>query len=457
MKRSSCLSAMLVGLSVTTASLAFAAPPAATQAPVKQAAPAPAVKPVLVAQNKGEIKPGTRTVQDPAPTEGGTAPTAPTTAPADPTAPATDPAPTTDPATEPTTQPAITIGSGTGAPASDTPAAAAAEPAKKPKPRPFAGTQIFAQISTSTATVFRGQQQYSNPTVDTAAFLTPRYAISEAFQLRGRLVFYYELTNSDTTATRNEPRFSDTVLQLYYRKIPAVAGIKPLVALNATAPSSSESRARTMLFAPGATLQLSKPIEHVLGGDVLLLANSTYSHPIYRSNTAEIRGTAPYAFSCAGGNNCSDQLSGVFNTSDSLSYAFLVAGSWGKWSPALYYLGSSQWAYTGKTPTNPVDGSPVQSSDAFRPTSVRQASYFAAWLDYEANSWFTAELGYSLFRAALDEDGTRGNPFFGRYQDMRVYLGANFNIDNIMKQLEGGPTDAGIVRAKNGKAPFWVF
>jgi hypothetical protein len=439
---------MLVGLSVTTASVAFAAPPAPEAA-------APGAKPVLVAQaqGKGQEKPKTVQQTDPAPAEGGTAPT---TAPADPTAPTSEPAATQG--TEPTTTPAITIGSGTGAPASDTPGAAAADPAKKPKPRPFAGTQIYAQTSMSTATIFRGQQQDYNPTVDTSVFITPRYALSDAFQLRGRIVFSYEFTNSDTTTTRNEPRFSDTTLQLFYRKIPELpGGFKPLIAANLGVPTSSESRARTMVVAPGATLQLSKAVEHVIGGELLLLLSSAYSHPLYRSQTPEIRGAAPYSFSCAGGNNCSDQLSGVFNPSDTLSYTALIAGEWGKWSPALFYLGSSSWAYQGKTPTNPIDGTPVESAQGARPTNVRQASYFSAWLDYNANSWFTAEVGYSLFRTALDEDGTRGNPLFGRYQDMRVYLGANFNIDNIMKQLEGGATDAGIVRAKNTKQPFWNF
>ena len=234
MKRSSCLSAMLVGLSVVTTSVAFAAPPAPQPTD-------PAAKPVLVAQAKGQPK---TTVQqtEPPPAEGGTAPT---TAPADPDAPATEPNATQG--TEPTTAPAISIGNNTGAPTTDTPGAAGTDPAKKPKPRPFAGTQIYAQTSMSTATVFKGQQQAYNPTVDTAVFLQPRYALSEAFQLRGRLVFNYELTNSDTTTTRNEPRFSDTALQLFYRKIPELpGGIKPMVAVNLGLPTSSESRARTM-------------------------------------------------------------------------------------------------------------------------------------------------------------------------------------------------------------------
>ncbi len=426
MKRFSCLSAIsvgLVGLSVSTAS--FAAPPS------------------TMGQTAKTVQPS-----DPTPSGGGQ----------DPTAAPTTPAPASEPpaAPEPVPSAAVTIGSASGAPGVDAPNASTAEPAPAPKKRRWAGTQIFAQTSMTTATIDKGQTQYNNPTVDSALYITPRFAINDAFQLRGRIVFSYEYTNSDTTVTKNEPRFSDTTLQLFYRKIPLLpGGIKPQVALNASLPTSPESRARTLLFAPGATLQLSKSIEHIPGnGSLDLIAAAGYSHPFYRSTTPEIRTPRPYGVQCAGGGTCTDQLSGTFNTSDSISYTFLISATWGKWSPAFYYLGASQWAYSGSDVQ--VNGRTVESPDGFGPTTVRQSSYFSTWLDYEANAWLTAEVGYWLSRSALTESGTRGNPFFDKYQDQRVYIGANFNIDNIMKQLEGGPAEAGIVRAQN-KKPIGQF
>jgi hypothetical protein len=460
MKRSSCLSPAVVsvlvsvGLSVTTASVAFAAPSSAPSpaSPASSSSTEPSAKPALVAQNN-KAKPGTSTVQpsDPAPTEGGAAPTTP--APAEPA----EPTPAPASAAEPGPTPAISIGSATGAPATDAPNGSATEPGAKPKPRPWAGTQIFATSSMTTATVFKGQNQYSNPTVDGSIWLQPRYALSEAFQLRGLLIFSYEFTNSDDTVTKNEPRFSDTSLSLFYRKIPELpGGIKPAVALNSAFPTSPESRARTLLFSPGVTLQLVKAFEHVLGGEIDVIGSSVYSHPFYRKTTPEIRNQTPYAFQCVGGTSCQDQLSGTFNVSDSVGYSLILTGEWGKWSPALFYRGTSQWAYHGSDVQNPVDGTTVSSPAGFDPTHVRQRSYFSAWLDYNANSWLTAEVGYWLDRTMLGEDGTRGNPFFDRYQDMRVYIGASFNIDNIMKQLEGGPAEAGIVRAK-AKGPIGHF
>jgi hypothetical protein len=389
-----------------------------------------------------ESKAKTMQPSDPTPAGGGANPTAePEAAPEEVAAPAAT----------------VSLGESAGTRVSDTPNASAAEPVQHEKPRRWAGSQIFAASSMSTSTVFRGQQQYANPTVDAALYFTPRFAINDAFQLRGRLIFNYEFTNSDTTVTKNEPRFSDTALQLFYRKIPELpGGIKPAVSLNVSLPTSVESRARTMIASPGATVQFSKSFEHIPGdGELDLLASSSYAHPFYTHTTAGRRDGAPYAFHCVGGANCSDQLSGAFNPSNLITYSLIISATWGKWSPALFYNGVSQWVYKGSQNLE-YAGRPVQAPDGFDPTHVRQTSYFSTWLDYQANSWLTAEVGYSLSRSALAEDGTRGNPFFDRYQDQRVYVGANFNIDSLMKKLEGGSSEGGIIRAQNRK-PIGMF
>jgi hypothetical protein len=127
MKRSSCLSAMLVGLSIVTASVAFAAPPAEGTTGTEGA------------KAKGQA-PTTVQPSDPTPSGGGSDPTA---------APAT-PAPSEDPAAAPTETPpaaAVTI---TAPPGADTPATAPEEPTVKAKPRPWAGTYVINYNSMST-------------------------------------------------------------------------------------------------------------------------------------------------------------------------------------------------------------------------------------------------------------------------------------------------------------------
>lgn len=417
MKCSSCLSALLVGLSVTTATAALAAAPTEIAPPSAR----------LVAQAEpGDVAP------------------APAPAPADPDG---SPAP----------QPAVSLGTSTTPPAADTPATAAPETEAKPKPRPFAGSAVTLTTSMTTNTVFRGQTQYDNPTVESNLWLLPRYALNDAFQLRGRLIVSYEYTNADSTTYRNEPQLSDTTLQLFYRKIPKFWEIQPAVAVNLGLPTSKSSQAKTLLFSPGLTAQLMRPFEHVLKGDVAVIASLTYSHPFYRSRNPEVSDPRPYALTCIGGNSCSDLLSGSMNASNSLSYSLIVEGEWGKFSPAIMYLGASQWVYHPTDVVNPIDGAPVGRPEGFEPTSVRQTHYLSAWLDYNFNSWLTGEIGYWNSVTAINEGGERSNLIFDRYQDTRVYLGATVQVDNLVKALQGNDTgEGGVVRAKS-KPPMFTF
>ncbi|MDF2692216.1 MAG: hypothetical protein K0S65_599 [Labilithrix sp.] len=422
MKRSLCLSALLAGLSLTTATAALAAPPTATEGqPIRKVAQA----------------------QDPTPSTG--TPTSP--------APASE-----DGSSSTTPQPAVSVGTSTTAPTADTPATSAPEPAKKPAPRPFAGSALFVMNSMTTGTVFKGQTQDYNPTVESAAIILPRYAINDAFQLRGRVVASYEYTNSDSTTYRNEPTLSDSLVQVFYRKIPKLPlGIQPAVALNVTLPTSKAARARTNIFSPGATLQLVRGFDNILGGELLLLSNVTYTHPIYSSRNPEVTDPRPAgAFSCVGGNNCSDLLSGTMNPSDQLTYSLIAVMEWGHWSPALMYLGGSQWVYQPREVS--YNGVPVGRPEGFEPTSVRQTHYFSAWLDYNFNSWLTGEIGYWNSQSALTGAAQRSNVVFNRYGDSRVYLGASIQLDNLVKAIQGGEHgEAGVVRAKNNKQPMWTF
>lgn len=355
--------------------------------------------------------------------------------------------------------PAVSVG-GTLAPTNDAPTQSAEGEQGKKAPRPWANSSIYATTSMTTSTIFKGQEQYNNPTVDSSIYFLPRYSINEAFQVRGRLIFSYEYTNSDSTVTNNEPRFSDTTLQLFYRKIPEFLTIKPQVYIQATAPTSPESRARTMIFSPGAGFNLSKSFEKVLGGDIQIVGLMGYSHPVYSSRQAEVRGSRPYALQCGGSGDCQDLLTGTLNSSDSLSYALNLNATWGKFSPALYYLGATQWVYhptDANVSIAPGQEVNVPSSQSSR-SSVRQIHYFSAWLDYELNSWLTPEVGYFQSSSALSESGTYVNPFFDRYQDVRVYVGANINVDALVEQITTNKkAEPGIIRTKNQHSPIMRF
>lgn len=127
---------------------------------------------------------------------------------------------------------------------------------------------------------------------------------------------------------------SDTTLQLFYRKIPKVLGIQPAIAANVGLPTSKLSRARTMVFAPGASAQLSRAFENVLGGEVMILTSAIYSHPIYQARNPEVVEPRPAgAFQCVGGGGCQDLLSGVMNPSDTVAHFALLEGEMGQVEP----------------------------------------------------------------------------------------------------------------------------
>jgi hypothetical protein len=343
----------------------------------------------------------------------------------------------------------VTVGGTTSPTASAAPkkdeAKKPAEAAKKPAVRRFSGSQIFVQTSANLNTFFPAMQPTRNVTIDQSLWMLPRYTISDAFQLRGRLIFNYEFTNSDTTTTRNEPRFNDATVQLFYKKVPAFGGgfkLNPFVQVGI--PLSPESQARSMLLAPGMGVQVSRGFEHVLGGELLLLTSATYSHPFYRYTTAGLNNPPPYAPQCLGGTGCTDQASGVANMSDSLSFVFLAAQEWGKWSPAAFFMLGNQWAYTFKD----IPGVTRLEDRA----TFRQSTYFSAWLDYNANEWFTAEVGYFMGRNMLTAQGKVAGPeawVFDKTQDNRVYLGVNVNLDNLAKVISGEASAGGVVRARN--------
>jgi hypothetical protein len=369
--------------------------------------------------------------------------------------PATQPAQPTPPTTEPNTPPTPaqsgpTVTLQTGNPPTDSTQDPTKTAEENKPPRAFAGSVLSGQVSMFTGTVFKGQQQYYDPTVEGNIYILPRYSFHKDWQIRGRLIYSYEFTNSDSTTTQHEPRFSDTTLQLFYRGIPEIpkAKIKLLAGIQSAFPTSPESRARTLYFSPGVAVSAARVFDKVLGGEISLAATATYTHPFYRSKTPEVRNDFPYsrqscsAASCEASSTISPtqgqqqdalenkgaaQLSGSANVSDSIAWLISASGEWGKWSPGAYGLVAHQWAYTFQD----IPG--VTRLDDR--THVRNTVFFLAFLDYNFNHWIGAEVGYFMQRNILREDGTYGNPFFDRYQDTRVYLGANFNPDSFVEEV----------------------
>ncbi len=363
----------------------------------------------------------------------------------------TDPTTSTDPAATPATGTG-TVTVGTPDPSKKDTAAPGPPPEEKKEKKPlkWAGSSFFIQTGMTPDVIIPSMVQSPNPTVETFALLQPRWTFNKDWQLRARATFRVEWTNSDSDNTVRQPNFGDTAFSLFYRGIPKVEKFSILAGVALTLPTSSESRARTVIVQPGLTLQIARPIEKFLGGEALFLASTTYSHPFYTHTTPgytdnPLYRSDPRSYSpaCYGSDTtCIRQVSGRANVSDSLSWFALFSPSWGKWSPAVFFLMNHSFTYTFKD-------LPGVSRLADNSTT-RQSTYFSFWLDYNANAWLTAEIGYQMSRDLIAADGSYGNPFFSTNQQMTAYLGANITLDALYQSLTSSDHsgEGGVVRAR---------
>jgi hypothetical protein len=357
---------------------------------------------------------------------------------------------------------AATAGGGTvslvtGNPPKDqaTPPAAEA-PKKEPKKLFWAQSQIYAMTSVNTNVFVPSQQQTAAQTVESFVLFQPRFTLDKKhFQLRGRVAFSYEWTDTASTGTtrKNEITFQDVIPSLWLRSVPVipVLEIKPMPFIQAAIPTSQASIARTMYVAPGVGLQLVKQFEHFLGGELDLIASGVFIHPFYEQTTPKTLTPMPYQQSCFAsgpdtGSGCMGQGSGLANVENQINATLIASAEWGNWSPGAFMLIANQWAYTfSKRP----GVSTPQEVGAQPPTNFRQSTFFSFWLDYHFNSWLTGEVGYQMFRNILKGNGSIGNPFFDPDQDMRVYLAVNIGLDKLYQAISGEGGEGGVVRAKN--------
>lgn len=346
-------------------------------------------------------------------------------------------------------QQAASTSSSTAGPTAPAAAAAPAAPAAAPaapRPTPLFWRQslINFTVSANLNSFAPGLQLTRNETVDMSLSLRPRFTLSRMFQVRAGLDLRYEFTNSDTTATINEPRFGDPFVDLWITGIPAIGPLKFWVAPRLQFPVSPESRAATTILTTGLILQAAVGVEHFLGGDLTLIAQGVYTHNFNQYTTPETR--TPFSPNCFGGpgdTGCANQVSGVSNAADVLSWAFIVAPSWGHWSPGLFFRMTHAFPYSVRS----LEG---LSNVGEAPTRVRQSTFFAAWIDYNANPWLSLELGYSMGRNLLRADGQIGNPIWDENQDMRVYFSTVITADKLYQALTGaGRGSGGVIRTEN--------
>jgi len=269
----------------------------------------------------------------------------------------------------------------------------------------------------------------------------PRFRVSDALQLRLAWSVALELTASDTTTTRREPELGDPSLELWFLGAPSVGALRFSFGAGLVAPVSAASRALTTVLTLTAAARASWGAD-LAAGRFTAVATLGYAHVFSEHTTPGVMGSFPYARGAVAGTD-SGQLRGSTVVHDELAWRLTVTQAWGRWSPGASFGMWHQWAY-GATAADP---SPV----GVRSSGARDYSNFTAWFDVSANSWLTFELGYSMSRRLLDDDGTFGNPFFSHHQDWRLYLAANIELDRLVEATQDRGGGLGrILRASAG-------
>lgn len=334
--------------------------------------------------------------------------------------------------------------------------AAAAAPAARSAPLFWRQSVFNLTVSANMNNFAPSLQLTRNQTVDMSLSLRPRFTLSRMFQIRAGLDLRYEFTNSDTTATINEPTFGDPFVDLWVTGIPAVGPLKFWVAPRLQFPVSPSSRAATTVLTTGLVVQAALGVDHFLGGDLTLVAQGIYTHSFNQYTTPETRTEfRPACFGGPGDTGCANQLSGIANVQDVLSWAFIVAPSWGIFSPGLFFRMTHAFPYS----VSSLEG---LSNTGAAPPRVRQSTFFAGWIDVNATPWFTVEVGYSMGRNLLRADGTIGNPIWDEAQDMRLYVSTVFTLDRLYQAIQGGGrSNSGVIRTQNrpqrGPAAVAIF
>lgn len=284
----------------------------------------------------------------------------------------------------------------------------------------FEGSRVVLQASTTVATLAPDLQLTHNPYVDTSLLLLPRFAIGEHVSVWGQLGLAVEWTNSDSTDLRNEVELSDLTLGASWNGLPRPFAVVTTLRFDLTIPLSEVSRASTLIVAPALAASVARAFP-VLDGELAVAASGLYRRPFYQYTTPGVDVPRSYAPQCFGGSvGCADQLSGVANARDVLSWSLELSGRWGDVSPGL------AWRMTHVLPYDFADVAGVERLEDR--ASARVSTYAAAWVGYAVTAVIGVEVGYQIARNVLSEDGKLGNPLFDRYQDMRLYLSLSYAI-----------------------------
>ncbi len=282
---------------------------------------------------------------------------------------------------------------------------------KKEPPR-WTGSEVSLRHGFNTIGFLRNLEPTYNPVFAQGISIDPRWRLNKKINLTAHLGIETELTDSDVSTYKRQPLLEDTFVTGAY-SLPKLPGkIGGSVALRLTLPTSKDSLARTMWFALGPSVSLSRPFE--LTKNISLTAFASFRANVAFHSFQELTFDHPAIAACdAGGSEPCNQ----FDHSGSRSPFATLNETIGVDIGLPYRLSGQvvvqlvqSWLY------DLVDDPRVMTS----PNNVnwRYVNVYLIELGWEPIKHVKASGGFQTVNPQLAPDSTYYPPFFNRYTEV---------------------------------------
>lgn len=155
---------------------------------------------------------------------------------------------------------------------------------------PFRGSTLVYEHAGTAVSALKSAEPTWNPYYAHQLSLRPEWHFADAFFLRARVSLTQELTNSDTTAYKNEYVLSDTTLELVWGGwTEKTSGVRINGNLRVLAPTSKASRGQSLLVSVSPAITALRPFAVMEG--LIVGYTGRYTQHFNRWTTPQYEGT----------------------------------------------------------------------------------------------------------------------------------------------------------------------
>lgn len=273
-----------------------------------------------------------------------------------------------------------------------------------------------------------------NPYYVMALSLRPRWWFGEHLNVSARLDVAHELTDPDDTTYANETVLHDLYLGVGARQIATIPEVHIHVSpdLRITLPTSKASRYRTLVFALGLGVALTRSFELAEEHEITVGYRPRFTLNFHSSTTAQ-RDTplVPTCLSCESHFN-TGLRNAPYRLWNGLDVSYTFAERYGV---SVSYAHVTDWLYDLESA--PPAGIPDGGADAITqadPPTVRFSSAFSFEISAMPIDMLEIGVGWETLSPQLSDGSTYHNPIYNRYS--QAYVDLRLQIEALVDEIE---------------------